>query len=671
MPADVDENIRYDISLLVQDLAENPEAVVNLLDNISHWQKGKPPSLKTFWQLGFRGSSTLLYRGARLWLKGGDDPLRTIFQNGLAEELAKIQPEKLQEILAIAIDHPLIMEQESYKNIAKDLNDPAFISSCLTKPDRLLNAYDKWVSYQSTYTDFVSIDSSITDKRYNEFIISLVDLASEPEVRESLKPLATPRLVNHIHDLPALIKYPNSKKLFANMARKQPEEFQKLVGTIFSQDKEIRDKVSNAVLGYTNLPDNEDGDKKLEQLTQKNWEEMIHSLVELASKEEVRGDLKRVATEQLIEDVYSLDALKDQQYSKKLVVDLAKDKPEEFQDLVEEILASSYKETILPATTKLLAYLSSTDAKTPENEAIIADMILEFSKIAAEPKIAEKIAPLLSSRLVSNLLEMEETKKYGEYRDLFQKVANTLSTKPQMLNLVLKAYNDASVKSVSENALIGAPEIIEDNKQEIITEKGKGYFETLKVMAESISLRIRPNKNSKIEPEGLELVELNTKKTTKIADVIRKASEEMDDQSIQNLLAEPQLKELIGDYIKNNPNNPNVVKLNRLGVKEDKLVDLAKRLGSKEGLNALADYMEEKITISKLVSKTKNRTFVIKNLYTIIPIYYKSQKHLTPEVKSQAKEEIGKLQTAFTKIKSVGNWVRHVGKKQDLDQNQR
>lgn len=673
MPSDIDESIRYDINLLIQDLAKNPEAIVSLLDNVSHWQEGKTPSLKTFWQLGFSGSSTLLYRGTRLWLKGGNDPLRTLLQNGLAEELAKIQPDKLQKIIAIAANHPLITEQESYKTIAKDLKDPAFIAACLTKPDRILDIYNKWNLYQSTNINLVSLPPVTIDdvnNRYNEFIGSLVDLASEQDVREKLKPLATARLMDHVHDLPALVQHPNSRKLFTNMAGSKPQEFQKLVGILLSQDKELRDKATNAVLGYTNLPVNKTGDKELERLTQKNWEQMIHSLAELASKEEVRGNLKKMATEQLVENIYNLESLRNQQFSRKLIADLAKDNSEDFQDLVEEILASPYKETILPATTKLLAYLSSTDEKTPKNEAIRADMILEFSKIAAEPRIATKIAPLLSKKLVDNLLNMEGLEKYGEYRDLFHKVANTLSTKPQMLNLVLETYKDASVKAVSENALKAAPEIIEDNKQEIITEKGKSYFDYLKRMAESIAQRIRLKKSSKVKPEGLELVELNTKKTTNIVDIIRKASASMDDKSIQDLLADPQLKGLIGDYIKNNPDNSNVIELNRLGIKEDKLVDFAKRLGSQEGLNALADYMERKITLTKLVAETKNRTFVIKNLYTIIPIYYKSCKSLTPEVKSQAKEESRKLYSFSTKIKNAGKWVQRVMTKRDANPKQ-
>lgn len=44
MPSVIDENIRYYISLLVQGLTENPEAIVNLLDNMSYWQAGKTPS---------------------------------------------------------------------------------------------------------------------------------------------------------------------------------------------------------------------------------------------------------------------------------------------------------------------------------------------------------------------------------------------------------------------------------------------------------------------------------------------------------------------------------------------------------------------------------------------------------------------------------------------------
>lgn len=64
--------------------------------------------------------------------------------------------------------------------------------------------------------------------------------------------------------------------------------------------------------------------------------------------------------------------------------------------------------------------------------------------------------------------------------------------------------------------------------------------------------------------------------------------------SIQNLLTEPQLKTLIGNFIKNNPDNPNVVELKKLDVNEDFLVKLGKAMGSKEGLGAVADYMENK-----------------------------------------------------------------------------
>ncbi|MCT4634789.1 MAG: hypothetical protein N4A31_00895 [Rickettsiales bacterium] len=671
MTSDIDENIRYDINLVAQELARNPESTLILLDNISHWQKGKTPSLKTLWQFGLRGSSTFLYRGTRLWLKASDDPLRTFLQNGLAEELAEIEPEKLQRILEIVFNHPLIIEQQSYKNITNHLNAPEFIAACLAKPKTLLNIYEKLTRYQSTYVNFASVPPVTIDdvnNRYNEFVISLVDLASEPKVRENLKPLATSRLMDHIHEIPRLDIYPNSKKLFSNLPRNRPKESQKLVGTILSQDKKTRDKVTNAILGYTNLPYNETNDKELEKLTQKNWEEMIHSLVELASKEEVRGDLKKVATEKLIEDIYNLDALKNQQYSRTLISDLAKDNPKEFQDLVEAILASPYKETILPATTKLLAYLSSTDEKTPENEAIRADMILEFSKIAAEPRIAEKITPLLSKSFVDNLLKMEGFAGYREYGDLFKNMANTLSTKPQILKVILKAYSDTSIKAVSERALEDSPEIIEDNKQEIITEKGKNYFDSLKRMAESISSKIRGKRNSEPKTKEIELVKTSTSKDTNIADVIRKASEDMDSESIQSFFADPQLKKLIGDFIRNNPSNPNVVELNRLGVKEEKLAEFAKRIGNKEGLNALADYMEDKITISKLVAKTNNRTFVIKNLYTIVPIYYKSCKSLTPKAKTEARKEASKLSSVFAKIKNAGSWARNVIKTKNPNQ---
>lgn len=670
MPSDIDENIRYDINLVAQELARNPDSTLVLLDNIAAWQEGKTPSLKTFWQFGLRGSSTFLYRGTRLWLKSSDDPLGTFLQNGLAEELAKIEPENLQRILEIVFNHPLIIEQESYKNLANHLKAPEFIAACLAKPKSLLNIYEKLTRYQSTYVNFVTVPPVTIDdvnNRYNELVISLVDLASESKVRENLKPLATSRLMDHIHEIPGLDIYPNSKKLFANMARSRPDEFQKLVGTILSQDKETRDKVTNAILGYTNLPYNETDDKDLENLTQKNWEEMIHSLVELASKEDIRANLKEVATEQLVEDIYNLDALKNQQYSRKLIADLAKDNPKEFQDLVEEILASPYKETILPATTKLLAYLSSSTEAPPENKKIREDMILEFSKIAAEPRIAEKIAPLLSKNFVDNLLKMEGFEEYKKYRGLFQKAANTLSTKPQLLNVLLKVYSNTSVKTVSEKTLENAPEIIEDNKQEIVTEKGKGFFDSFKRMAESISSSIRGRNDSKPKKEEIELTPLTSKTSSSkdtsiadIADVIRKASEDMDDESIQSFFQGPQLKELIGDFIRNNPSNPNVVELNRLGIKEEKLVEFAKMIGTKKGLSALADYMQNKTTIPKLIAKTKSRTFVIKNLYTIVPIYYKSCKSLTPKAKTEARKEANKLNSFFSSIKNAGSWVKHV-----------
>jgi hypothetical protein len=247
-------------------------------------------------------------------------------------------------------------------------------------------------------------------------------------------------------------------------------------------------------------------------------------------------------------------------------------------------------------------------------------------------------------------------------------MANTLSTKPQILKVILKAYSDTSIKAVSERALEDSPEIIEDNKQEIITEKGKNYFDSLKRMAESISSKIRGKRNSEPKTKEIELVKTSTSKDTNIADVIRKASEDMDSESIQSFFADPQLKKLIGDFIRNNPSNPNVVELNRLGVKEEKLAELAKRIDNKEGLNALADYMEDKITISKLVAKTNNRTFVIKNLYTIVPIYYKSCKSLTPKAKTEARKEASKLSSVFAKIKNAGSWARNVIKTKNPNQ---
>jgi hypothetical protein len=105
-----------------------------------------------------------------------------------------------------------------------------------------------------------------------------------------------------------------------------------------------------------------------------------------------------------------------------------------------------------------------------------------------------------------------------------------------------------------------------------------------------------------------------------------------------------------------------------LGVKEEKLAEFAKRIGNKEGLNALADYMEDKITISKLVAKTNNRTFVIKNLYTIVPIYYKSCKSLTPKAKTEARKEASKLSSVFAKIKNAGSWARNVIKTKNPNQ---
>ena len=685
MPPIVDKNIQSDIKLVLEALSSHPDYISNILDRVD---SGNMISLahpvRDSWQIGLTDYSTLIYRSFALWRKRGQDPLATLLQNGLVDELAKIEHGKRQEMIRTIMHHPFISRQRGY-GIINDLSDESFIEACVSNSESLKEVSDNLAYYRS-----LPKKSELINQSFEQLILSIVHLAANSEVRKEFKNLATPELVDHIHALPALRKHPNSKKLFANAA-KQSEAFQNLVEAILSQNREILDQATRSVVEYTTLPVSQKGNLALEQKTQESFEEMIFSLVELVSTESVRVNLKEMATEQLVNDIYNLDALKNQQSSRKLVSDLAKDNPQGFKDLIETILSQPYDKTIFPTTRKLLTYLSSTDEEVDKNPKIVSDLLLSLYQLAANPEVSAKIAPLLSEGLVTNIFEKFVPAEYQKYKPIAKEISVSLSTNPEGLNSLLKAYSkysedkldgatingvlktfsddkvfssiisDQSVqllidklnsepinndaKETTENILQNAPEVIETHKDVIIESTGNSAYQALKKTVNFVSKLIK----SKNTPEKNILPSANTLKAAKY---IRELASLPEHDHALDIVNKDKTKEAIKRILTEAPNNSYVKLCSNFGIAEDDLIGFANKTYNSKGLNSIADYLEEPAGVSKIGKlamvfiNTGNITFAIKHLSIGLGNYLKElvlpgkEKNTTPvaeEPKSMVK----------------------------------
>lgn len=703
--------VRQSIQLILENLVNYPEYVEVLLDRFFNEEQMIRPVYDVF-QIGFDNYVDLVYRTVSIWRASGKNIPATLLENGLIEEFADLDPDDFKEILDVVQDHPLFLSrQKSGFSIIKDLNDTGFLWACHRNPELVRKISEKLSYYIS-----LPKNNELKAQSFEALVSSMVNLSIA--TKDDLAPLFTPTLIGNIHDLPNLRKFTNSKRLFTNAAEHQ-KSFQSLAGKILEQDQDLLHQVAEDIINYTTLPAAGKDNDAEKRIIQEKWEDMILSIVELGSKPDVRDTLKEFATEELVNDLYDTAGFKNAQYTRKLVTDLAKDNPQGFKELFGAILAKPYNSSLAPLTKHLLTYFSSTTAQVKENPKIATNLLDSLVKLAHDPEVAAKIAPLLSENLVDNVFATFALDKYSEYKPLITDAVQKLSKQPETLGNVIKAYEqyrknniegtlkileddgviavlepalkileydnfiatiasddnlelivaklsgknskESEIIKDAENLLADMPEILAVYRKEFIKAVGEAEYLTMERSIQSAADIAKSHKN--VKETNSEQQEKPAKKN-QYTPLLRKFATMQQEThgSIINGINNPKIEPFIKNILERTQNNKHIEELQFFGVDEKDIINFAKKACNPSGLTAIADYLEEpkgllkNIKLAKICVVTGNVSFALKHLTIGLGNYLKSISRFSTQEKSdKPKKEMSMVEKVLESRRLADN----------------
>ena len=257
-----------------------------------------------------------------------------------------------------------------------------------------------------------------------------MDLATKPNVVDSLTPLVNQKLMDDVFNVVPAIK--DYQPLVHNLAEHK-EKFQGLFSSLAKQDPEFKAYVSE-LMNFIYMPE---GDPKAVSDTRNK---MMDKLMDLATKPNVVDSLIPLVDQKLIDDIFTLPNISPtvKNYHK-LVKDLAEgENKEKFKELFTKLTKENNEFKTYISDLMQYVYpekvVGETDQQT-ENRTFDKSMLSLIDAI--KPEAIESLIPLINDKLIENVIALPQIQEaLGIYEKEEKANKWTLETKIDVDNIL-------------------------------------------------------------------------------------------------------------------------------------------------------------------------------------------------------------------------------------------
>jgi len=341
---------------------------------------------------------------------------------------------------------------KQYENLVKDL---------ALDPEEFQDLGRALLNKEPEFQEFISnmmINIYNTDKKKSESLgkeynASLVKLLRDSGIEDAIIPLLTPKLIENVLGLKDMDKA-DWHPLVERLVKDKPKEFEQLFRQI-KANKEFKPAL-DSILEYAYL----DVDITTEEGAAKSAEQLnivVNNLTKLAVDPNAREALVPLLDDKLVEHIFSLDSITpDVKQYEKLVKDLALD-PQEFQALGRALLNKEpeFQEFI----SNMMTNIYNTDKD--QTERLGKKYNASLVKLLRDPEIEDAIIPLLTPKLIENVLGLKDMDKADwhplvkrlvedkpkEFENLFRQIKKNKEFKPALDSILEYAYLDVDIKT--------------------------------------------------------------------------------------------------------------------------------------------------------------------------------------------------------------------------------
>lgn len=306
-----------------------------------------------------------------------------------------ISTEAYQAILsAIRLKSDLILSPETIKDLYR-------FSALNNFPGVFKNTY-------LSVMDFVYLSKenakTMTIPKRKIMVDRVLELITQKHVAKTLTPLATQKLIDDIFSLPTITPTVQTyHELVHNLAKDQ-DKFQHLFGSLTKQGAELRTYVSS-LMDFIYTAEN---DPKFISIRAG----MLDNLVNLVTKSDVTKNLKPLASQELVDDIFKLPSVTPQvKVYHTLVHNLAEDQSN-FQNLFTALAHKNPGFNIYLSDLMKYIYPEQLNGETKEQaEQRTFDKSMLSLVDAIRPEVIEAAIPLINKKLIEDVVHLPNVKK--------------------------------------------------------------------------------------------------------------------------------------------------------------------------------------------------------------------------------------------------------------------